>query len=113
MAVWREVTRQGYVEPGIGHEAGDLVLREAEPAMRMVGAQAFFQMWREVDDEKAPPRPQGAGCLAQRPRGVVEIVQHLMQDDEIEAVALDREREHVALAQLHIAKAGDGERVGG
>ncbi len=53
-------------------------------------------------------RPEGASARAascKRPGRVVEEVQHLMDDDQVVAVALDRRGIDVALAELHVAQA--------
>ncbi len=73
--------------------------------MRVLLAQIFFRMRREIDDDQASRRFQRARRLAQRARGIVEIVQHLMQDRQIAGIALDRQRIDVALPQLRIAHA--------
>ncbi len=52
-----------------------------------------------------PPGAQRARGFLQRPGRIVEEVQHLMDDDEVVAVALDRRRVEVALAQLDVAQA--------
>src|SRR5581483_2028355 len=69
-------------------------------------AQIFFLMRGEIDDDETPARPQRARRLDQSAGGIVEEVQNLVNDDEIESVALDRRRIDVALAQLHIAQTG-------
>ncbi len=60
-------------------------------------------MRREIDDEQTPGGPQRARRLAHRAGRIVEIMQHLMDDDEIVEVALDRQSIDVALAELDIA----------
>ena len=65
----------------------------------------FLLVGGEIDDQQASARPQRARRLAQRARGIVEEVQHLMDDDEVVGVALDRRRVNVALAQQHVAQA--------
>ncbi len=80
--------------------------REAKPPMRMHRAQSLFLMRREIDDEEAAARPQGARGLANSAQGIVEIMQDLMHDDEIIEIRLDRHCVNIALAQLHIAQTG-------
>ena len=74
--------------------------------MGEVGPEEFLVMGVEVDDRDPPAGRERAGGLLQRPGGIVEEVQHLMDDDEVVAVALDRRGVDVALAQLDVAEAG-------
>ena len=53
----------------------------------------------EIDDDQPAARAQRPRRLSQRARRIVEEVQHLMDDDEIVGVALDRRGVDVALAQ--------------
>ena len=92
------------VRPASVEEAGDLLAGKAEPAMRELLAQKFLAVRGEIDDQQPPARPQRARRLAQRARGIVEEVQHLMDDDEIVGVALDRRRIDVALPQQRVAQ---------
>ena len=52
-----------------------------------------------------PPGASSARRLAHRPGRVVEVVQHLMDDDEVEAAAREGRRIDVALAQLDAGEA--------
>ena len=92
-------------EPRLGKIALDLVDREAEAAMRELLAQEFLVVGVEIDDMRAARPAAAPAPPRQRAGGIVEEVQHLMDDDEIVGVALDRRRVDVALAQLR--------RVGG
>ena len=58
--------------------------------MRLGLAQEFEAVRREIDDEDAPAGRQKLRRLAQRPRRIVEVMQHLMDDDEIERAARRR-----------------------
>ena len=80
--------------------------REAEAAMGLRLAQEFEAVRREIDHEKPPAGRDEAGRLADRARGIVEVVQHLMDDDEVEGVARERRRVDVALPQLDAGEAG-------
>ena len=70
--------------------------------MRMLVAQEFQRMRREIDDDQPAARPQQARRLADRHAGFVEIVQHLVHGHEIEGIALDRRRIDVALPHLRM-----------
>ncbi len=59
----------------------------------------------EIDHDQPPGGRERARRLVQRPGRIVEEVQHLMDDDEVVAVALDRRRVDVALAELDVAQA--------
>ena len=72
--------------------------REAEPAMGVLVAQEFEVVRREIDHQQPAARPQHARRLADRARAVVEEVQHLVDDDDVEGVARQREIVDVALA---------------
>ena len=66
-------------------------------------AQEFEAVRREIDHEDAPARRHEARRLADRAGRIVEVVQHLVDDDEVEGVARERRRIDVALAQLDAA----------
>ena len=72
--------------------------------MRVRRAQSLLPVRREIDDEEAAARPQGARGLANGAQGIVEIMQDLMHDDEILGTRFDRHRVNIALAQMHIAQ---------
>ena len=88
----------------LGEIALDLVDREAEAPMRELVAQEFLVMGGEIDHQEPPARPQRPRGFGERARGIVEEVQHLVDDDEVIGVALDRRRVDVALAQGNIAR---------
>ena len=92
-------------EPGVGEKAGDFLLGEAEPAMSVGLAQKFLAMGGEVDHQQPARRPQRPRRFGQRARRIVEKMQHLVDDDEVVGIALDRRRIEVALAQLDVAQA--------
>ena len=60
--------------------------------MRMLVAQEFQLVRREIDDQQPAAGPQHARRLADRARAVVEKVQHLVDDDEVERVAFGSAR---------------------
>ena len=96
--------------------AVDRVGAEPETTVGVLGAQELERVRREVDDQQAAAGCEQAGRLAQRAGRVVEEVQHLVDDDEVERVAVERRAVHVALAEVGVADlgalevgAGDGE----
>ena len=54
--------------------------------MRVLLAQEFLFVRREIDHQQPAARAQHARRFADRARAVVEEVQHLMQDDDVEGV---------------------------
>ena len=54
------------VEPGFGKPVGDLPVGEAEAQMRMLVAQEFQRVRREIDDDQPAARPQQPRRLADR-----------------------------------------------
>ena len=85
---------------GLGEPGRDLLAREAEPAMRLGLAQELEAVRREIDDQQAPARGEEPCRLAQGPGRIVEVVQHLVDDDEVEGAAGEGRGVDVALAQL-------------
>ena len=63
------------------------VVREAEAAMGMALAQELEIVRREIDDQQAAAGPEHPRRLGDRPLGIVEIVQHLVDRDHVEGVA--------------------------
>ena len=88
-----------YIKAGLAHEALDLGRCEAEAAVSMFFAQEFEHMRGEVDHDQPAPGAQSARGLPHGARRVIEIMQHLMHDHEIVAIALHRQRINVALPQ--------------
>ena len=86
------------VQAGRAHPLRHGVGREAEPQMRVLLAQEFKIMRREVDDQQPPLRAQRARGLGDRARTVVEEVQNLMDDDDVEGILRHRQLVDVALA---------------
>ncbi len=91
-------------EIGLFHESLDLLAAESQPPMRMLFAQEFVTVRREIDDDEAAAGPQRACRFAHRAGGIIEVVQDLMDDDEIIGIALDRQSVEIALPQMHIAQ---------
>ena len=91
----------GGVEP-LGHGLG----RKAEPAMGMLVAQELEIVRREIDHQQPPGRPQHPRRLLDGARAVVEEVQHLVDDDEIEGIARQRQIVDVALPDAAMTQAG-------
>ena len=66
-------------------------------------AQELEAVRREIDHENASARRHEARGLADRAGRIVEVVQHLVDDDEVEGVARERRRIDVALPQFDAA----------
>ena len=64
--------------------------------MRLAFAQVLELVRREIDDQKTPAGGERRRRFANRATRFIEKVQHLVDDDEIEAVANDRQVHHVA-----------------
>ena len=73
--------------------------------MRVLLTQEFEIVRREVDDQQPAARPQYPRRLADGARAVVEKVQHLVDDDDVETVARQREVVDVALAHAAMLEA--------
>ena len=74
--------------------------------MGVLLAQEFEIVRREIDDQQPAARPQHARRLADGAGAVVEEVQHLMNDDDIERVARQRQVVDVAVAHAAMLQAG-------
>ena len=86
-----------------------------EAAVRVLLAQEFQIVRREIDHQQAAARRQHARGLADRAAAVVEEVQHLMDDDDVERARRHREivdvaLPHAAMAQARALDAGAGEQ---
>ena len=64
---------------------------------------------REIDDQYGAAGLHDAGGFAQRRGGIVGVVQHVMDGDDVEAVGIERQGVHVALADFGIVDAGAGQ----
>ena len=87
-------------EPGLRHPAADGVGAEPEPLVVVLGLQELERVWSEVDHEQASAGRHQPCRGDDRAARVVEVVQHLVDDDEVERGPVERHRVHVALAQL-------------
>ena len=74
--------------------------------MGVVAAQELERVGREVDDQQAAAGGEQLGGLADCAGGIVEEVQHLVDDDEVERVALERRAVDVALPEVDAADLG-------
>ena len=79
---------------------------KAETAMGMLLAQEFEIVRREIDDQEPAAGPQHARRLGNRPRAVVEEVQDLMDDDDVERIARQRQIVNVAVADAAMLEPG-------
>jgi hypothetical protein len=79
---------------------------EPESHVGVIGAQVLQRVRREVDDHQTPAGRQQAACFAYCAGGVVEEVQHLMDDNQIERVVDERWAVCVTLTQVDAAYLG-------
>ena len=94
-----EVAGLDGTEAGIGEPAGDLLGREAEAPMRL-GSRRNSSSWGAKSTTSRRP-PGATRRLASRTPGrIVEVMQHLMHHNEIEAAAAEGRCVDVALAQI-------------
>ena len=88
---------------------------KSEAAVRVLLAQEFQIVRREIDHQQPAAGRQHARRFADRARAVVEEVQHLMDDDDVEGAGRHREivdvaLPHAAMAQARALDAGAGEQ---
>ena len=95
--------------PAAARPAAHLRVGQAEPAMGMMGAQEFELVRREIDDQHLAAGLQRAAGLRQQPARIVEIVQHLVDDDEVGRADAGVEIGDVAEPDLRVTDAGGGE----
>ena len=100
-----EVVRHAGREAGRLHPGRDLLVHEAETAVAGRLAQLLHPMRREIDDQQPPRWGQEPGRLLHRAPRIVEIMQHLVDHHEVEALARQIEGVDVALAQIDIGEA--------
>ena len=74
--------------------------------MRVLLAQEFQIVRREVDHQQPPLRAQRARGFGDRARAVVEEVQHLMDQHDVEGILRHRQFVDVALAHAAMLQAG-------
>ena len=91
--------------PASARNASTSRIGEAEVAVGVVLAQELVVVLDEVDDDQPAAGPQRARRLADRAGGIVEEMQHLVDDRQVIGVALDRRGVEVALPQLHVVQA--------
>ena len=93
-------------EAGALQPALDLVVGEAEMDVGMLALQFDHVVRREVDHQHGAARAHNARGLGERCRRVVGVMQDVMDGHHIEAIGLERQGIHVALANLDIVEAG-------
>ena len=96
----REVADVGTVETGQVEPVADLVVVEAETAMGLRVAQELVAVRGEVDDEQPPVGRHEPRRFEDRPSRIVEVVEHLVDHDEVEARGVERRAVHVALPEF-------------
>ena len=70
--------------PACFEPVADLLVVETETAMGLRVAEELVAVRREVDDEEATAGGDQSCRLGDRPRRIVEVVQHLVDHDEVE-----------------------------
>src|SRR6185295_5699423 len=71
---------------------------KTQPPMRMLLAQEFKLVRREIDHKQSSARPQSSSRLADRAPAIVKKVQNLMHDHNVKLVAPQREIVDIAFA---------------
>ncbi len=94
-----DVDDGGAVEPGLVEPVAELIVGEAEAAVRR-GSEEVVAVRSEVDDEQLSAGGDQLGCLSDGAGRVVEIVEHLVDDDEVERRPVEGRAVDVTLAQL-------------
>lgn len=92
------------LEASLAEDECDFFGGKAEAAMLMLLAQKFVRVRREVDDEQPSTGTKCACCLTKCASGIVEVMKHLMEDDEIIGVRLHWQGVKIALAEMDIAQ---------
>ena len=77
--------------------------------MRVLGAQELELVRREIDDQHLAAGLQRPARLRERAARIVEIVQHLVDDDEVGAAGAAVEIGDIAEPHLRVADIGGGE----
>jgi hypothetical protein len=93
---------------GIGQPAVDLLGAETEPPVCVPGPHLLVVVGCEVDDHEASSGPDQARDVGERSVGVIEVVEHLVHDDEVTAVDPGRGVVQVTVVQLGVVDAGPG-----
>ena len=79
-----------------------------EPAVGVSLAQELELVRGEVDNHHTPAGPKRSRRLDHGTAGVVEVMQHLVDRDNVEALAGHRQRIDIAVTHLRIADPGAG-----
>ena len=94
------------LRPALLQPALDLVVGEAEMDVGMLALQLDQIVRREIDHQHHAARAHDARRLAQGGRGIVGVMQDVMDGDDVEAVGLEGQGIHVALPDVGIVDAG-------
>ena len=117
------------LKPGGGEPAGDRLVRETKSKVGISRAQFLALVRREIDHQQASVGAEHARRFGNRRSGRLGVMQHLVDDDAVGALAGEREGVHVGLPQAgvgdpglvelhpgnpkHFRRAIDAERLGG
>ncbi len=71
------------------------IVGEAQPAMRKPAQQIVAAMFREVDDDQPPTRPQHARHLCQNALRLLGVVQYHLHYSDIERTLGQRQAGHI------------------
>ena len=102
----RQPVRLARFETGGAAPRGDIVVGEAKPAMRMLVAQEFERVRREIDNDQTAARPQHPRRLGNRGGRPIGIMQHLVDDGRIKRRIGKRQLIHVAQPDDAVRQAG-------
>lgn len=85
---------------------GHCLMRKAEAGMRVLVAQIFKSVRREIYDHEPATGREHARGLGDRRLRLFQEMQHLMDRDEIKGLAVERKVEDVAVADRSLGDAG-------
>ena len=97
---WIDIEDGRAVEAGLVEPIPQLAVGESEPAVGLRFAKEFVRVLCEVDNQETAIDGDEAGSLSDGTSRIVEIVQHLMNDDKVECATVEWRAVDIAMAEL-------------